>query len=86
MLGGNGAVWRATQAIANDAVRPSPAGQMSKLLTDESSAQPTMVDRRKLRALIVNGSVNLRRVDRWICCIAFSFKVFINAGLSHNIA
>ena len=28
MLGGNGAVWRATQAIANDAVRPSPAGQM----------------------------------------------------------
>ena len=36
MLGGNGAVWPATQAIANDAVRPSPAGQMSKLFTDES--------------------------------------------------
>jgi len=36
MLGGNGAVWRATQAIANDAVRPSPAGQMSNLFTDES--------------------------------------------------
>ena len=35
MLGGNGAVWRATHAIANDAVRPSPAGQASKLFTDE---------------------------------------------------
>ena len=36
MLGGNDAVWRATQAIANDAVRPGPAEQMSKLFTDES--------------------------------------------------
>ena len=86
MLGGNGAVWRATQAIANDAVRPSPAGQMSKLLTDESLAQPTMVDRRKLRALIVNGGVNLRRVDRWISWITFSLKAFIDEGLDHNIA
>ena len=40
MLSGNGAVWRATQAIANDAVRPGPAGQMSKLFTDESQAKP----------------------------------------------
>ena len=86
MLGGNGAVWRATHAIANDAVRPSPAGQMSKLLTDESLAQPTMVDRRKLRALIVNGGVNLRRIDRWIRCITFLFKAFIDEGLDHNIA
>ena len=30
MPGGNGAVRGATQAVANDAVRPSPAGQMSK--------------------------------------------------------
>ena len=36
MLGGNGAAWRATQAITNDAVRPSPVGQMSKSFTDES--------------------------------------------------
>jgi hypothetical protein len=35
MLGANGAVWLATQAIGNDALRPSPAGQMSKLFTDE---------------------------------------------------
>jgi hypothetical protein len=35
MLGTEGAVWLATQAIGNDAVRPSPAGQMSKLFADE---------------------------------------------------
>jgi hypothetical protein len=34
-LGTDGAVWLATQAIGNDAVRPSPAGQMSKLFADE---------------------------------------------------
>jgi hypothetical protein len=38
MLGADGAVWLATQAIGNDAVRPSPAGQMSKLFTDEPLA------------------------------------------------
>jgi hypothetical protein len=36
MLGADGDVWLATQAIGNDAVRPSPAGQMFKLFTDES--------------------------------------------------
>jgi hypothetical protein len=35
MLGADSAVWLATQAIGNDAVRPSPAGQMSKLFADE---------------------------------------------------
>jgi hypothetical protein len=35
MLGADGAVWLATQAIGNDALRPSPAGQMSKLFADE---------------------------------------------------
>jgi hypothetical protein len=34
MPGADGAVWLATQAIGNDAVRPSPAGQMSKLIAD----------------------------------------------------
>ena len=36
MLGANGAVWLATQAIGNDAVRPSPAGEIAELLADES--------------------------------------------------
>ena len=35
MLGTNGAVWLTTQAIRNDAVRPSPAGQMDKLFVYE---------------------------------------------------
>ena len=38
MLGGNGAVRRATQAIANDAVRPSPAGPMSSYLLTSPKA------------------------------------------------
>ena len=32
MLGAERAVWRATQAIRNDAARPSPASQLCKLL------------------------------------------------------
>ena len=35
MLGVNRAVWLATQAIDNDAVRPSPVGQMTKLFVHE---------------------------------------------------
>jgi hypothetical protein len=35
MLGADGAVWLATQAIGNDAVRPSPAGQMTKLFVNK---------------------------------------------------
>jgi hypothetical protein len=35
MLRADGAVWLATQAIGNNAVRPRPAGQMSKLFADE---------------------------------------------------
>ena len=35
MLGVNRAVWLATQAIDNDAVRPSPVGQMTKLFVYE---------------------------------------------------
>ncbi len=35
MLGAKRAVWLATQAIRNDAARPSPASQMIKLLRNE---------------------------------------------------
>jgi hypothetical protein len=34
MLDAERAVWRATQAIRNDAARPRPASQMFKLLTN----------------------------------------------------
>jgi hypothetical protein len=44
MLGTDGAVWLATQAIGNDAVRPSPAGQMSKLFADEPLATQLSMD------------------------------------------
>lgn len=35
MQGAERAVWLATQAIRNDAARPSPACQMFKLMTNE---------------------------------------------------
>ena len=35
MLGTNRAMWLATQAIGDDAVRPSPAEQMDKLFVCE---------------------------------------------------
>ena len=37
MLGANPAVWRATQVIRNNAVRPSPAGKMFELFVYEPS-------------------------------------------------
>jgi len=37
MLGTNHAVWPATQVIRNDAVRPSPAGQMDMLFVNKPS-------------------------------------------------
>jgi hypothetical protein len=43
MLGADGAVWLATQAIGNDAVRPNPAGQMSKLFADEPLGTQTVL-------------------------------------------
>jgi hypothetical protein len=38
MLGADRAVWRATQAIRNDAARPSPASQMFKLFASRPLA------------------------------------------------